>query len=109
MSLVDVTYENFDEEVLQSEKPVLVDFYADWCGHCQRLSPVIDEISQELEDKLNVVKINVDNEPDLAMEYGVSGIPTIFLFQDGQVKESYVGTIEKDDLLAKINNVKKNR
>lgn len=90
---------NFEQEVLKSEKPVLVDFYADWCGPCQMMGPVIEEIAEELKEKAKVGKINVDENPDIALEYNVMSIPTLIIFKDGKEIKRFVGVTDKDELL----------
>ena len=90
---------NFEQEVLKSEKPVLVDFYADWCGPCQMMGPVIEEISEELDGKAKVGKINVDENPDIAVEYNVMSIPTLIIFKNGKEVKRYVGVTSKEELL----------
>ena len=90
---------NFEQEVLKSEKPVLVDFYADWCGPCQMMGPVIEEISEELDGKAKVGKINVDENPDVAVEYNVMSIPTLIIFKDGKEIKRFVGVTDKEELL----------
>lgn len=90
---------NFEQEVLKSEKPVLVDFYADWCGPCQMMGPVIEEISEELDGKAKVGKINVDENPDVAVEYNVMSIPTLIIFKNGKEVKRYVGVTSKEELL----------
>lgn len=93
-----VTDENFETEVLQAEGPVLVDFWAEWCGPCKALSPLIDELSGEMGNKVKVVKVNIDESPNAPTTYGVRGIPTLMIFQDGQVKETKVGGMGKPEL-----------
>ena len=90
---------NFEQEVLKSEKPVLVDFYADWCGPCQMMGPVIEEIAEELKEKAKVGKINVDENPDIALEYNVMSIPTLIIFKDGKEIKRFVGVTDKEELL----------
>ena len=92
---IKLSSENFEKEVLKSEKPVLVDFYADWCGPCQMLSPIVDQVASEHED-LKVVKINVDEAQDLAINYGVISIPTLVVIKDGQETNRAVGLISKN-------------
>ena len=92
--------ENFKEEVLNSEKPVLVDFYADWCGPCNAMSPVIEELSKELEGKAKVGKINVDENSDIAVEYNVMSIPTLIVFKNGKEEKRLVGLRDKEELLS---------
>ena len=91
--------ENFTEEVLNSEKPVLVDFYADWCGPCNAMSPVIEELAKELEGKAKVGKINVDENSDIAVEYNVMSIPTLIVFKNGKEEKRLVGLRDKEELL----------
>ena len=103
MSVLNVTDKNFESEVLKSDLPVLVDFWAEWCGPCKMVSPIVDEISQELSDKLKVVKVNVDDAQDLAGSYQIMSIPTLLLFKGGETVEQIVGAMPKDQLLEKIN------
>lgn len=100
MSAVHVTLDNFREEVLQSELPVLVDFWADWCAPCMMLAPIIEEISDELDGRVNVCKIDVDQAQDLAVTYGVMSIPTLMIFSKGREVERTAGYMPKEDVLA---------
>ena len=93
---------NFEEEVLNSEKTVLIDFYADWCGPCKMMSPIVDEIANEESDKVKVCKINVDEEPDLATKYGVMSIPTLIFFKNGEVSDTVVGLTAKEEIISKL-------
>ena len=101
MSVLKISKENFEEEVLKAEKPVLIDFYADWCGPCQMMSPVIDAIAEE-EERIQVGKVNVDENQDLAMDYNVMTIPTILLIKEGEVKKSFIGVTDKSEILEAI-------
>ena len=92
--------ENFEEEVLKSEKPVLVDFYADWCGPCNAMAPVIEELATELDGKAKVGKINVDENSDIAVEYNVMSIPTLIIFKNGKEEKRLVGLRDKEELLS---------
>ena len=103
MAEVTLTISNFDEEVLNSELPVLVDFWADWCGPCKMLSPLIAEIAGEYDGKIKVGKVNVDEEQGLAMKYRVSSIPTLVLFKEGQAVERSVGAVPKSQIETMIN------
>lgn len=94
--------QSFEENVLKSKIPVLVDFYADWCTPCKIMSPVIEEIAREFEDKITVLKINIDENPDIAEKYSVMSIPTIMLFKDGKAKKTSVGVTTKEKLVEMI-------
>ena len=99
MSVQIITRENFDETVLQAEKPVLLDFWAEWCGPCRMVSPLVDEIAQERDDVV-VGKVNVDEQGELAVRFGVMSIPTLLVFKGGELVRTSVGTQPKDDILA---------
>jgi len=99
---VKATTETFKKEVLDSDIPVIVDFWAQWCRPCLMLAPVLEEISQELAGTVKVVKVNVDEEGYLANQFRVSSIPTVYLFENGQVKNQVVGLMRKDDLLKRL-------
>jgi thioredoxin 1 len=88
---LNVTTETFDQEVIQSDKPVLVDFWAEWCGPCHAVAPVLDRIVAERESELKLVKVNIDSEHELSQRYGVASIPTMILFKDGQAVQQIVG------------------
>jgi thioredoxin 1 len=93
-----VTESSFEQEVLQSDKPVLVDFWAEWCGPCHAVSPVLDKIAQERSSELKLVKVNIDEEPALAQKYGVVSIPTILLFKGGEPSAAAIGAQPKSAL-----------
>ncbi len=99
MAEVILTKENFEAEVLKSDIPVLVDFWASWCGPCMMLSPVIAELAEELEGKVKVGKVNVDEQNELAMQYRVASIPTLLLFKDGTLAKTSVGFMPKNDII----------
>ena len=93
-----VTTNTFEQEVIQSDKPVIVDFWAEWCGPCHAVSPVLDRIAEERKDELKLVKVNIDEEQQLAMRYGIASIPTIVLFKDGQPAAAAIGAQPKSSL-----------
>lgn len=101
MSAINVTLESFENEVLKSDKPVLVDFWAAWCGPCKMLSPIMEEIADERQD-IKVCKVNIDEEGELAMQYNVMSIPTIIAFRNGSVVKRTVGAQPKQDILSLI-------
>ncbi len=103
MAEITITSSNFEEEVLKSELPVLLDFWASWCGPCRMLAPVIEEIAKEQEGKIKVGKINVDEEPELAGAFKVSSIPTVVVMKGGKVAEMSVGFRPKADIEALLN------
>ena len=95
---IEVTEATFEQEVLKSETPVLVDFWAEWCGPCHAVSPVLEKIAEERKDDLKLVKVNIDNEQALSVRYGVMSIPTMILFKDGQVQATQIGAVGKAQL-----------
>ncbi len=99
MSVITITKQNFDQEVLNSEIPVLVDFWASWCGPCKMIAPIISEIANDYEGSVKVAKVNVDDEGELAVKYGIVSIPTILLFDGGKISATSIGYKTKEQLL----------
>jgi thioredoxin len=99
------TEQNFKNEVLESKQPVLVDFWAEWCGPCRMIAPAIEELAKEFDGKAKIAKVNVDEEQAIAMEYGIRSIPTLLFFRDGKVVEQLVGAAPKGALADKLNNL----
>ena len=105
MGAQQVTDAQFEQEVLKSNVPVLVDFWAEWCGPCKMIGPALEEISEELADKVTIAKINIDENPDAPGQYGVRGIPTMILFKNGEVAATKVGAAPKSALKGWIESV----
>ena len=101
-SILHVTDSSFEDEVLKSEQPVILDFWAEWCGPCKMIAPILDELSEQYKDKLTVAKINIDDNQNTPQTYGVRGIPTLILFKDGDVVATKVGAASKSQLEAFI-------
>lgn len=102
MSEITITKENFNDEVINCDKTVLVDFWADWCGPCKMLAPTISEIAEEFADSVKVGKVNVDEQPELADKFSITSIPTVIAFKDGKVLDTSVGYVSKSKLEAMI-------
>jgi thioredoxin 1 len=101
-NIVDLTDESFQNEVLESPKPVLVDYWAEWCGPCKMIAPILTEIAEEYEGKIKIAKLNIDDNPQTPPKYGIRGIPTLMLFKDGNVEATKVGALSKSQLTAFI-------
>lgn len=99
MSVIKLTSENFEEEVMKSELPVVVDFWAEWCGPCRMQSPIVDDLAETMQGKLKVCKVNVDEEGDLAVKYNIMSIPTLLFFNKGNVVDTAVGLHSKQEIL----------
>jgi thioredoxin 1 len=104
-NIVNLTQENFEQEVLQAPQPTLVDFWAEWCGPCKMLGPILDELATEYDGKVKIAKVNIDEHQGLATKYGIQSIPTLLLFQKGEVAEQIVGLRSKRDLKARFDRV----
>src|SRR6266404_6370494 len=104
-NIVTLTQENFSQEVLQSTTPVLVDFWAQWCNPCRALSPILDELAEEYDGRIKIGKVDTEEQQELAVEYGIRGIPTMLLFQQGQVVDQIVGLKSKRDIKASFERV----
>lgn len=106
MSLLFLTDANFEEKVLKSEQPVLVDFYADWCGPCRLQGPIIEEVASAVGDKIKIFKMDIDANPQTAQKFQIMSIPTLIIFQKGEIAEKLTGLQSKDFLLEKLNSIK---
>jgi thioredoxin 1 len=100
--IVHITDDSFESDVLQSSQPVLIDYWAEWCGPCKMIAPVLDEIAKEYGEKLKVAKLNIDENPNTPPKYGIRGIPTLMLFKNGEVEATKVGAVSKSQLVAFI-------
>ena len=99
-NILHISDESFEEEVLKAEKPVLIDYWAEWCGPCKMIAPVLDEVATEYADRVKVVKLNIDDNPQTPPKYGIRGIPTLMVFKNGQVEATKVGAVSKAQLTA---------
>lgn len=102
MSVMQITKENFEQEVIKSDVPVLLDFWAEWCGPCRMVAPIVDEVATEVQGRAKVGKINVDEQPELASQFRVMSIPTLIVMKDGKLEKSSVGLQDKAALLAML-------
>ena len=99
-NIIHVSDESFEQEVRQSDKPVLIDYWAEWCGPCKMIAPVLEEVASEYSDKIRVAKLNIDDNPATPPKYGIRGIPTLMLFKNGEVEATKVGAVSKAQLTA---------
>lgn len=104
-NILTLTQDNFSKEVLESTQPILVDFWAEWCGPCKMLAPILDELAQEYDGRVKIGKVNIDEYQELAAQYGIRSIPTLLLFRQGQVADQIVGLRSKRDLKASFDRV----
>ncbi len=104
MHPVEITDINFEQEVLKSDIPVLLDFWAVWCGPCKMIAPFVEEISGEYQGKVKVGKVDVDNNPQISMQYGIRSIPTLLVFKDGKIVDQIIGAVPKNSITAKLDN-----
>jgi thioredoxin 1 len=100
--IVNVTDDSFEDDVLKADHPVLVDYWAEWCGPCKMIAPVLEEVASEYEGKLTIAKLNIDDNPNTPPKYGIRGIPTLMLFKNGNVEATKVGAVSKSQLTAFI-------
>ena len=98
MATLNVTDENFENEVIKSSKPTIVDFWAEWCGPCKQISPILEEIAQNKDNEITIAKINIDENPRIATDYGIRSIPTMLLFNNGELKDTKVGALQRQEL-----------
>jgi thioredoxin 1 len=105
MKPVEFTDDNFQKEVLQSDKPVLIDFWAVWCGPCRMIAPIVEELANEFNGKVKIGKLDVDNNQQSAINYGVRSIPTLLIFKDGEIVDTIIGAVPKANIVSKLNAV----
>tara|TARA_Y100000590_G_scaffold466606_1_gene642610 strand:- start:1237 stop:1557 length:321 start_codon:yes stop_codon:yes gene_type:complete len=99
MPTTKITDDSFEQDVLKSLKPVVVDYWAEWCGPCKQIGPALEEISDEMSDQITIAKINIDENPSVASKYGVRGIPTLMIFKDGEIASTKVGAVPKNKIV----------
>lgn len=105
MKPVAITDDNFDNEVVKSDKPVLIDFWAAWCGPCKMIAPIVEELANEYEGKVKIGKLDVDDNQQTSIKFGVRSIPTLLLFKDGKLKDTIIGAVSKSHIVQKLNAV----
>jgi len=105
MKPIEITDDNFETEVIKSDKPVLIDFWAVWCGPCKMIAPIVEELASEYDGKVKIGKLDVDSNQQTAIKFGVRGIPTLLLFKDGKLKDTIIGAVPKKHLVDKLNSV----
>ena len=105
MKPVEITDDNFETEVIKSDKPVLIDFWAVWCGPCKLIAPMVEELASEYDGKVKIGKLDVDNNQQTSIKFGVRSIPTLLLFKDGQLKDTIIGAVPKKAIVDKLNSV----
>jgi len=103
MKPITITDNNFESEVIKSDKPVLIDFWAAWCGPCKMIAPIVEEIASDYQDKVKVGKLDVDENQETSIKYGVRSIPTLLIFKDGKLKETIIGAVPKSQIIQKLN------
>lgn len=102
MELTTITDDNFEEEVIKSDKPVLIDFWAVWCGPCRMIAPIVEELATEYDGKVKIGKLDVDSNQQTSIKFGVRSIPTILIFKDGEIKETIIGAVPKKNIVEKL-------
>lgn len=105
MKPVEITDNNFENEVLKSDKPVLIDFWAVWCGPCKLIAPIVEELASEYDGKVKIGKLDVDNNQQTSIKFGVRSIPTLLLFKNGELKDTIIGAVPKKTIVEKLNSV----
>ncbi len=103
MKTITITDDNFDQEVIKSDRPVLIDFWATWCGPCKMIAPIVEELVDEYEGKAKIGKLDVDNNQQTAIKFGVRSIPTILIFKDGKLKDTIIGAVPKGQIVQRLN------